>query len=167
LFNRQFKLKKRGSEFTFVVAILVVGALLFAASSLGILRTELLTPILGLVVGFFYFYTSQHLHETKLFHELFREFNRRYDELNEGLNRIARDTSVTLTEQDCQTLFDYFNLCAEEYLYFKNGFIEQSVWDSWLNGMRHFAEVEKIRRLWESEARQNSYYGFDLKLLAK
>ena len=49
---------------------------------------ELLLSALAAVAGFFYFMYRQHLDETKLFKELFVEFNARYDRLNDGLNRI-------------------------------------------------------------------------------
>jgi hypothetical protein len=49
---------------------------------------ELLLSGLGALTGFFYFVYRQHLDETKLFKELFVEFNARYDKLNDGLNVI-------------------------------------------------------------------------------
>lgn len=66
---------------------------------------------------------------------------------------------------DKQVLFDYFNLCAEEYLYYKTGFIDEEVWASWLRGMGAFAKVEHIRSLWQAELEAGSYYGFTLDLL--
>ncbi len=45
-------------------------------------RPELLASAIGGVAGFTYFLYRQHLDETKLFKELFAEFNHRYDALN-------------------------------------------------------------------------------------
>jgi hypothetical protein len=118
------------------------------------------------VAGFVYFLYSQHLQQTILFTDLFRRFNERYDELNNKINAIvARDQQAVLSAQEVQDLYDYFNLCGEEYLYFKTGFIDPQVWSAWVRGMRHFASYTPIRRLWESELNGGSYYGFTLDLV--
>src|SRR6266699_324149 len=51
-------------------------------------RPELLFSGIGAVAGFTYFLYRQHLDETKLFKELFVEFNERYEKMNDGLNKI-------------------------------------------------------------------------------
>ena len=51
-------------------------------------RPELLLSGIGAIAGFTYFLYRQHLDETKLFKELFVEFNARYDKLNDNLNAI-------------------------------------------------------------------------------
>ncbi len=125
------------------------------------LRDILLTSIAGLGALLFYVY-QQHREETRLFVELFNGFNARYDKLNARLNGIAqrlRAQPGSLLEED------YFNLCAEEYLFARSGYLDEDVLRAWRAGMRHFRKVERIRELWESEIRQGSYYGFTLSLL--
>ena len=61
-----------------------------------------------------------------------------------------------------KTLFDYFNLCAEEYLFYKAGYIDEEVWQSWLRGMAYFASNSRVLNLWREEIREQSYYGFPL-----
>jgi hypothetical protein len=107
---------------------------------------------------------SQHHQDTQLFVSLFKEFNARYDKLNEKLNAIVRSESEFLTEQDQQVLFDYFNLCAEHYLFYKAGYIDEEVWQSWLAGMKYFARKEAVRSFWEADLKFNSYYSFTLEL---
>src|SRR5271154_7203140 len=51
-------------------------------------KSELLIPAIGGVAAFTYFIYRQHLDEAKFFRELFTEFNRRYDALNENLTAI-------------------------------------------------------------------------------
>jgi hypothetical protein len=127
---------------------------------------DLVIPLTGVLAGLGYFLYAQHLQETRLFVELFRQFNERYDKLNDDLNRIRGATSSgVFAPTDQQLLFDYFNLCAEEYLYFKGGYIDVEVWKSWARGMSYFAEKKDIERLWESELKHQSYYGFKLSLL--
>ena len=121
------------------------------------------TSVIG---GLVYFMYTQHLQETRLFAELFRQFNERYDKLNGPLNAILlrrTDSMLELSEQ--QVLYDYFNLCAEEYLYFKSGYIDSEVWASWLRGMLIYLSSKEIQRLWEAELEAGSYYGFKLSLV--
>jgi hypothetical protein len=130
------------------------------------LSHEVLISLVGAVAALVHFLYSQHNHNTERFIALFREFNARYDALNSGLNELLkRDGSLLLSGKDEQLLFDYFNLCAEEYLYFKSGYIDPEVWKSWVQGMRFFARNAEIRRLWKKELAAGSYYGFSATLL--
>lgn len=128
---------------------------------------ELLVPTTGVAAAFVYFLYSQHLQETRLFADLFHQFNERYNRLNDKLNDIvSREQHSMLSAEDRQVLFDYFNLCAEEYLYFKSGYIDREVWQSWVSGMRFFARSPDVLRLWSEELGLASYYGFNLALFA-
>lgn len=83
--------------------------------------------------------------------------------MNEGLYAIRNATGDDeLTPAEELFLYDYFNLCAEQYLYYRKGFIYPEVWSAWCNGMMIFFENPRIRALWEKESRTNSYYGFKL-----
>lgn len=124
---------------------------------------ELLLTWVGGTFSFVFFVQRQALEELRLFKDLFTEFNRRYDNLNEGLNRIAsRNPSQDLDTSERDVLNDYFNLCAEEYLFCRRDYIYPEVWQSWLNGMRVFYSNERIRRYWKSELQSESYYGLRL-----
>lgn len=146
------------------VVVIVDGLVIWAAppaQSFALLFTA--TSAIG---GLVYFMYAQHLQETRLFAKLFRQFNERYDKLNGPLNAIlARraDSMLELSEQ--QVLYDYFNLCSEEYLYFKSGYIDSEVWGSWLRGMQIYLASKEIRRLWDAELEAGSYYGFSLSLV--
>ena len=124
---------------------------------------EGLLPSFALLGGFVAFLYTQHLQQSRLFKELFTEFNQRYNELNEKLNDIrVRPEGAPLKSEDTKNLFDYFNLCAEEFLFFRAGYIDFDVWRSWCHGMQEFINDPEIRRLWEVELKSNSYYGFTL-----
>ena len=129
------------------------------------LRIEWVVSVLGGAGGLTTFLYSQHLQETRLFTELFQTFNERYDRLNHHLNEIAGSARVGLSADSQQLLMDYFNLCAEEYLYFRSGYIDEDVWRSWTHGMRVYAQVPAIREIWERELAAGSYYGFSLREL--
>jgi len=119
--------------------------------------------IIGVPFSFVILVQQQKLGETRLFKELFAEFNARYDSLNEDLNRIRTDTtSVGMSTADRDVLYNYFNLCAEEYFYFSQGYILENVWHSWTKGMEIFFACPRIHREWVDDPGSGSYYGFVL-----
>jgi hypothetical protein len=124
-------------------------------------RPELLISIVGGVAGFVYFLYRQHLDDTKLFKELFTDFNTRYDALNDELNAILFGPSDgSLSPHEREHLFKYFNLCAEEYFFYEVGYIDRHVWESWYRGMGAFFKHPRIQALWEQDCKADSYYGF-------
>jgi hypothetical protein len=138
-------------------AVVVTGWLRFAPGH----RPELLLSFIGAVAGFTYFIYRQHLDETKLFKELFVEFNERYDKMNERLNGILFGPfEGDLSDTERYLLFSYFNLCAEEYFFYRAGYIDHHVWKSWRRGMKVFFSHPRVRSLWERDCKADSYYGF-------
>ncbi len=116
------------------------------------------------LIGFFYFIQKQQLEELELFKELFTEFNARYDKLNDSLNRVASEESnKPLTEEEKSTLNDYFNLCAEEFLFYRKGYIYDEVWRAWSNGMSFYVANKRIGEMWKEEEKTDSYYGLKIK----
>ena len=145
---------------TFILFVLVFILWL----SVGSLRTlTFLYPAVAGILGLSYFAFKQNLEEICLFKELFGEFNCRYDLINGPLN-VVRNGPINqeLTSDEIDLLYKYFNLCAEEYLYYRKGFLYPEVWNAWRNGMKIFAECPRIRSLWETELANNSYYGFTI-----
>jgi hypothetical protein len=140
-----------------LVVVAVVALCLFVAPH----RPELLVSVLAAVAASAYFFYRQHLNETKLFKDLFVEFNARYDALNDDLNTILfGPADGSLSPHERERLFKYFNLCAEEYFFYKAGYIDQQVWDSWYRGMGVFFKHPRIQALWEQDCTVDSYYGF-------
>ena len=91
---------------------------------------------------------------------MFTGFNQRYDAQNNKLLTILKN-SEPLQEEQKQYLIDYFNLCAEEYIFYKAGYIDDRVWDAWYNGMKQFGQDHRISELWGQERKTDSYYGFE------
>ena len=123
----------------------------------------LLTVLDSSLVGA-YFLQKQKLAETHLMKELITDFNKRYDALNGPLQDILRTgrerSAPELTQDEQKTLVDYFNLCAEEYLFYDLGYIEPRVWQAWRCGMTaHSSQDPRIFAVWEQEPKA-SYYGF-------
>jgi hypothetical protein len=162
-----FRLSKRsGYPYVFLVLVVVFNTIIYylapEAKSL-----DMYIAATGGTAGFVHFLYTQHNQNTQLFVSLFKEFNSRYDLLNGKLNNIVNKTDDELSSDDKIVLFDYFNLCAEEYLFYKAGYIDKEVWHSWLAGMKHFTKNTSILSLWESDLKEGSYYGFNIGLFDK
>lgn len=117
-------------------------------------------------LGFCYFAQQQKLAETVLFKDLFTCFNRRYDRLNDRLADIAPDVS-SLADAQRKLIIDYFNLCSEEYLFYKEGYILDEAWGSWCRGMLGYLKKESFQSVWKSENPTDSYYGLSLAVIQK
>ena len=116
-------------------------------------------PLMVAVISSVFLIQKHKLEELRLFTDLFKEFNKRYDKLNESLNQIISKDG-DLEPDETKDLFDYFNLCGEEYLYYREGYILPHVWKAWKNGMPVFFENKRIKKLWDEECKTESYYGF-------
>jgi hypothetical protein len=156
----KFKIFRYYFPISLVVAIIIVIAgFVFQR----VLDWKLIITLVGSIISSIYFVEKQKLEQLRLFKELFAEFNKRYDGLNEKLNQILiEDQRNELTPEQINILYDYFNLCSEEYLYYKEGFIYPEVWKAWCNGIKVFGNNRRISELWREEARADSYYGFKL-----
>lgn len=109
---------------------------------------------------------NQHLNEDIIFHQLFRDFNERYNKVNNTLNHLELN-SYTLEElkkdeNRYNDVLDFINLCAEEYFWHKKGRIVGKVWDAWNEGMNYwYQNVQMIKEVWDDEIAKNgckSYY---------
>ncbi len=140
-----------------------------AVGAVASLPWKLIFTVVGGILSFIYFMQKQKLEEIRLFKELFVEFNARYDDLNEKLNRIAAedDSKEEFESGELDILFSYFNLCGEEYFYYKQGYIYPKVWKAWRNGMKIFYRNKRIREAWAKELENDSYYGFQLSELER
>ena len=102
------------------------------------------------------FVQKQKLEELRLFKELFTEFNARYDKLQDALRS---QTDCRLSTDERRVVFEYFNLCAEEYFFYRLGYIKPAAWVAWQNGMRTYLANPRIRQLWAEDSASDSFYG--------
>jgi len=118
--------------------------------------------VIGVALSVVFFLQKQRLEEIRLFREIFADCNARYDELNEDLNAIVSGPQdENLTQEQRDTLMDYFNLCGEEFLYYRQGYLYPEVWQAWLNGMKVFFKNPRIAVVWSNEKESKSYYGLE------
>jgi hypothetical protein len=162
------KLKFLFLRYYWIPALVIFVAIIFNEFVLKGMDWKILGSLLTGILSYTYFVQKKRHEELSLFKELFKEFNSRYDELNEELNKIySLEAGRELQVGEIQTLYNYFTLCGEEYLYYRKGYIFPEVWESWLNGMRYFYQKDRIGKLWQQELKQNSYYGFKVSMLER
>jgi hypothetical protein len=99
--------------------------------------------------------------ETRIAVDSFREFNRRYDELEPKLRAAMRHGVSTIDGTSHDLYSKYLNLCAEEYLHFKKGYVSLSVWKAWYTGMLKQMHGDPLRVFWQVEQTSGSYYGLE------
>lgn len=97
--------------------------------------------------------------EASFFQSSFEYFNSRYDRINDSLEIVLNSERVS--DEAHKYVIDYFNLCSEEYMLYKKGYIPTEVWETWLAGMVQYWQIKDVRTLWQEEKETNSYYGFD------
>ncbi len=145
----------------FGIVTLLIATILLPVLYLKGVDWKVLLTVIGGFFSFFYFIQKQELDEAKFINELLVQFNARYDCMNEKLNKIIKENKP-LNDDDTNKLFDYFNLCGEEYLFYRRGYIYPEVWRSWVAGMKYFYKDERIRKLWVEELNSESYYGLNI-----
>jgi hypothetical protein len=148
-------------NYWWIASAVAVAAIVVIVASGAPGRDSLIATTLGTALGFCYFVQKQKLDELRLFKELFTDFNRRYDTLNAKLEAI-RSGNGRIDPELRNILVDYFNLCAEEYLFFKEGYIHREVWSSWCRGMVYYLRDDRIRQVWNAEMVSDSHYGLTL-----
>lgn len=172
--TNQLKIKHRIHRNYSWIAIILLMLAFTMLSTFNLWKAELWITSIGIVLSSIYFIQKQKLEELRLFSNLFDDFNSRYDALNEDLENFINDKKAQgLTKDELKnnteyydTLIDYFNLCAEEYFYYSEGYIYPEVWDSWKNGMKYYCDESSIlEELWKEELKQDSYYEFSLDMI--
>ena len=125
-----------------------------------------IVPTTGIYLSILYFYQKQNLEELKTFKNLFTEFNERYDQLNGNLYDISC-SRLTDENKVHKVLDDYFNICSEEYLFYRQGLILDDVWGSWCRGINEYLKNDVIKDYWTKSQKENSYYGLTTDVIEK
>jgi hypothetical protein len=161
-------LKRRIFDHHILIATVAILALLAVAIYCVVAsrpcELTLLITVAGGIASFVFFIQKQQLDELRVFTELFRTFNERYDGMDQEMNDLRAVTGdAQLSKEEDRTLNRYFNLCGEEHLYYRKGYIFPEVWEAWHNGMKDFLNKStRIQRKWSDEKKSGSYYGLDI-----
>jgi hypothetical protein len=148
----------------------VIALVFFVPTMTPDIRGNLTAAIIGGAVAVVFFCQKQKLAETALFEKLFTRFNKRYGTLHGALQEIRAGRLADEAEKH-KVLVKYFNLCAEEFLFYEEGRIHPVAWRSWCNGMLYYVEEEHISKQWQDEIERDlsrtSYYGLTLEAIKK
>lgn len=146
--------------FAFILAAIAIGGYFFLGYD-----ERVLLGILGITATMYFGTLRIKIEHDKLFKELFMDFNAKYDnDLNDLLNELREMPDRKLEIKEKKLVFDYFNLCSEEYLWKKKGRIPSDVWEAWKAGIQSNLEIPQVKELFNEEAKdkktRKSYYGF-------
>ena len=128
-------------------------------------KTEVLTAFFVTGISISFGIRQNKIENDRMFKELFTNFNDKYDKkfnncLNQIENKTKNNSDYKLTNEEEELVIDYLNLCAEEYLWFSKGRIDDKVWEAWENGIKHYLQIGPINKCVIREIDQkDSYYG--------
>lgn len=111
---------------------------------------------------------TKKLANDKMMKELFTEFNQRYDVINNKLDEVSKLTLEQWSELSPKeqlekegVIIDFFNICAEEYHWHKEGRINGNIWESWHKGMNDIYNRSKvIQNIWDEECKNEGYKSY-------
>lgn len=134
--------------------------------------------VITLIIGFFtliiawrYNRSNLKISKEKLEKELFKEFNERYDILNDSLAKLSSEdtleylkdiNSLIANKKMYNVIIDYFNLCAEQYYWKQKDRISDKIWVAWNKGMMEYYKFPIIQQIWEDETLQDNYKSYYL-----
>lgn len=114
--------------------------------------------LIGIFIGYLVFYLNFRNNSFRNLFKIISEFNRRYDSINNDIYEL-NESNIDKTK-----IFDYFNLCSEEYYFYSHGMIPHDVWMNWKVGMSEYFNKEHVKSVAEEEflnKDDQSYYGFN------
>ena len=120
---------------------------------------SVLLSIVGTFWALAFYFHRRHADAARFVKELLTEFNDRYDKLGSDLQFAIWRRGDFEMETELKFI-RYFNLCAEEWLFWKAGYIYEEVWRAWENGMKQYGRDPRVIALWKKEEATDSYYGF-------
>jgi len=124
-------------------------------------KSEIFTAILASIVTISISRIRIKIEEDRMFKDLFDKFNQRYDTLNDFLNELPK-SNRKLESDEKNKIYDYFNMCSEQYLWHQKGRIPKDVWVAWREGIAYYIKNNEIIKgvFCEERDQRESYYGF-------
>ena len=158
---------KRYSDLYLINILTIISGIIFYCFDR---KPEIPIAIFATGISISFGFRQYKIENDKMFKELFQSFNEKYDfKFNNELNNIEQktkeDSNYKLTEKQISLIMDYLNLCAEEYLWYTKGRIDETVWKSWEKGMKFYINIKSIKKVVETQkAQKDSFYGLFEKL---
>lgn len=186
--EKDFKIE-RSKCFTFrfilyfiVISIYIISLVVFIIISEEKANTKIFEISISFTLIIFTFVQFEIQHKKNEI-ETFREYNNRYDKLNDDLNFLIDQTKIKAFEEEQNKhgnkktakglIIDYLVLCSEEYYWRRQGYISKGLWINWQRGIEEkFTDFKKVDGVYEiisyeDEKNKNSYYGFFESLFIK
>jgi hypothetical protein len=157
----------RNSETKLVIAFLVVACLFLYCRKI---ESQAFIGIVASIIAVYFGLLKQKIDHDRMFKELFESFNSRYNaEINDIFNDLRRNPEKQISDINKNgenLIIDYFNLCAEEYLWFTRGRIPKEVWKAWKIGIKANLKILQVKVLYDEEMKDSSesYYGLNKEL---
>jgi hypothetical protein len=128
--------------------------------------------IIGTIVSLYFGVLKYKMENDRMFNELFTTFNQRYNgKLNDLINELRLVPGKKLSNDEEKLIIDYFNLCAEEYLWYSRNRIPEKVWQAWKAGILENLKIIQVNEVYlketETENARKSYYGLAEELKTK
>lgn len=155
------KILREISENFFFGTLFLIATFLYGMK---VIDMTLLLGLLGSIATIYFGVLKLKIENDILFKQLFETFNKRYDaNLNDLINNLKNDSERGLSEDDRNLIIDYFNLCAEEFLWNKKKRIPDDIWQAWKAGIKENLEIKQIIEVYNfetsTERGKKSYYG--------
>lgn len=126
---------------------------------------QIFAVIFASIVTAYYAFLKQKIENDRMFKDLFDSFNDKYNgTTNDIFNELRRNPEKKI-EDICKNgeniVIDYFNLCAEEYLWYSKGRIPEKVWKAWKFGINQNLKLEQVKVIYKKEIdnSEESFYG--------
>lgn len=158
---------KRYSDLYLINILTIISGIIFYCFDR---KPEIPIAIFATGISISFGFRQYKIENDKMFKELFQSFNEKYDlKFNNKLNKIEQktkeDLNYELNKKQIALIMDYLNLCAEEYLWYTKGRIDETVWKSWEKGMKFYINIKSIKKVVETQkAQKDSFYGLFEKL---
>jgi len=129
------------------------------------LEFKTLLAIFGGLITAYFGLLKQISDDDKMFQQLFTDFNNKYSgETNDLFNKLLSGEKIQIDIKEKLLIIDYFNLCSEEFLWYKKNRIPYKVWKSWEAGIIENISIPEVKEIFNEETndkkKKNSYYGF-------
>ncbi len=158
---------KRYSDLYLINILTIISGIIFYCFDR---KPEIPIAIFATGISISFGFRQYKIENDKMFKELFQSFNEKYDlKFNNKLNKIEQktkeDLNYELNKKQIALIMDYLNLCAEEYLWYTKGRIDETVWKSWEKGMKFYINIKSIKKIVDTQkAQKDSFYGLFEKL---
>lgn len=129
-------------------------------------KAEVYISVVAAILVLYFGLLKHQISNDEMFLKVFSDFNSRYtNDFSNFLNELRTNVNRELTQKEVNLIIDYFNLCAEEYLWFKKGRLPKDVWNAWRTGILENLNIKQVHQIYlaemETDNERKAYYGLE------